>query len=268
MKLNPETKLYESQYWHPAVTADAVVFAYDVALPALEVLLIKRAKAKPGEIGAFEDWWALPGGFMRENDQDIKACMKRELEEETCLKLSGIFGDDGIAPCDMQELPCFSKIDRDPRERHVITIPFMILVEKEDFPIRGMDDAAEAAWIDVKRLPANLAFDHREIIDTALDTLKKRALATLSKKAYKVSENDAEEQNFAFRMLKDPFTMTEMRVLYEILTGGEQLDRSNFRKRMLEIGGIEVSAGREMSLGCKLAHRPEVYYTSQPRKRK
>ena len=63
MEYNEKTGKWESKYWHPALTTDAVVFGFDKEDGSLQVLLIKRGKAKPGEVPAFEGYWALPGGF-------------------------------------------------------------------------------------------------------------------------------------------------------------------------------------------------------------
>ena len=65
MKFNKETKLWESPYWHPAVTTDAVVFGFDGA--GLNVLLIQRG------LEPYKNMWALPGGFMRPDDMTAQA---------------------------------------------------------------------------------------------------------------------------------------------------------------------------------------------------
>ena len=68
MIFNEKTKKWESPYWHPAVTTDAVVFGFDKEEKSLQVLLIKRGKAKFGETPAFEGYWALPGGFLQQDE--------------------------------------------------------------------------------------------------------------------------------------------------------------------------------------------------------
>ena len=78
MKKNSKTGLYESQYWHPAVTTDAVVFGFDGT--NLNVLLIKR------DNDPYRDTWALPGGFIREEDETAMDGVFRELHEETNVK--------------------------------------------------------------------------------------------------------------------------------------------------------------------------------------
>ena len=45
-----------------------------------EILLIKRLNEP------FKDYWALPGGFVDENE-DLETAAKRELQEETNIKV-------------------------------------------------------------------------------------------------------------------------------------------------------------------------------------
>ena len=46
MEYNKKTGKWESNYWHPALTTDAVVFGFDKDDSSLQILLIKRGKAK------------------------------------------------------------------------------------------------------------------------------------------------------------------------------------------------------------------------------
>ena len=108
MRYNEQTKQWESPYWHPAVTTDSVVVGFDGE--QLNVLLIQRG------LEPYKNMWALPGGFMRPEDESAEACAYRELREETDV--------DDIY---MEEFHTFSNHDRDPRER-VITIAFFALV--------------------------------------------------------------------------------------------------------------------------------------------
>ena len=225
MRYNKQTKQWESPYLHPAVTTDSVVFGFDGV--ALNVLLIQRA------LEPFKNCWALPGGFMRPGDKDAQACAYRELREETDV--------DDIY---MEELGTFSRHDRDPRER-VITIAFFALVVKERYHIKAGDDASSAKWFLVKQLP-DLAFDHKAIIDLALERLRQRI----------------HFEPIGFHLLDKEFTMPQLHNIYiAILDPPEDdtklRDRRNFPKKMLKLGYIKETG--KMVTGNP--HRSPKLYT-------
>ncbi|MEA3448507.1 MAG: NUDIX hydrolase [Bacteroidota bacterium] len=136
---------YTYKYPRPMVTVDALVFAgYG---EERKVLLIRR-KNPP-----FQGKWALPGGFV-DMDEDLIDAVKRELQEETGLELSGF-----------RQLKAFGKPGRDPRGRN-ISVVFVNFLEDITPPTAG-DDADKAKWFKVSDLP-DLAFDHDEVIQTGL----------------------------------------------------------------------------------------------------
>ena len=157
MEYNEETGKWESKFWHPALTTDAVVFGFDKEDGSLQILLIKRGKAKPGEVAAFEGYWALPGGFIKK-DETTDECVNRELFEESSMKLFN--NDKGIQPEFIEQLKTYSARGRDPRE-FVVTVAYYALVKKDNYIIKGGDDAAEAKWFSIDEIPdLKLAFDH------------------------------------------------------------------------------------------------------------
>jgi 8-oxo-dGTP diphosphatase len=142
-------------YPRPALTVD--VAAFRGAPPEREVLLIRRG-ASP-----FEGDWALPGGFVDENEPLEHAAL-RELAEETGLEPAarlrqvGAYGDPG----------------RDPRGWTVSVLFAVVLGSGEPGVVAGGDDAAEAAWHPVSSLPA-LAFDHALLAADALRAMAPRS---------------------------------------------------------------------------------------------
>ena len=126
------------------VTVDAVIIKKTADY---ELLLIKR-KNEP-----FKDCWALPGGFVDENE-DLETAAKRELEEETQIKIDSL-----------QQIGAFGKPFRDPRG-HMVSIAYFGEVAANTIAIAS-DDAKEAQWFSIKKLPT-LAFDHLEIIEKAI----------------------------------------------------------------------------------------------------
>ncbi len=127
-----------------AVTTDCVIFYRNKQDP--KVLLVKRKK------DPFKDKWALPGGFL-EDEEPLEDGAKRELEEETGLKFKKL-----------KQLHTFGAPGRDPRGR-TISITFWGEVTSKE-KVEGNDDAAEARWFHLNDLP-ELAFDHSEILKVA-----------------------------------------------------------------------------------------------------
>ncbi|HOK09353.1 MAG TPA: NUDIX hydrolase [Candidatus Hydrogenedens sp.] len=143
------------EYPRPAVTVDAVVFRKRDT--DWEVLLVKRVNSP------FEGYWALPGGFVDE-EETLEQAVERELFEETGLK--------GVK---LSQLKAFSNPRRDPRGR-TISIAFVGVLGKTDMAVRPSDDAGDVNWFVLDELP-DLAFDHAEIIDCAEEWLQKEVLS-------------------------------------------------------------------------------------------
>lgn len=123
------------------ITVDAVIFVREEK--DLRLLLIKRNN------DPFKGKWALPGGFLEE-DEPLVDGARRELLEET-----------GLRPKDLWQIKAFGAPERDPRGR-IISIAFLGIMDAA-VEVNGGDDAGEAKWFPLSNLP-ELAFDHNEII--------------------------------------------------------------------------------------------------------
>lgn len=132
------------------MTTDIVVFAPHKG--TIKVLLVKRGNEP------FKGKWALPGGFLNE-DETAEECALRELKEETGLDLK---------PNQIYQVHTFTSLDRDPRGR-TISICFSAFVDYEK--VAGGDDAAEAQWVSFADLP-DLAFDHEAMCETSLNFMR------------------------------------------------------------------------------------------------
>jgi 8-oxo-dGTP diphosphatase len=215
----PET--YDAEaFKRPSVAVDVVAFT------SLEnrlcILLIRRG------VWPFEGDWALPGGFVR-MEEDLDTAAHRELREET-----------GLAGAHyLEQLYTFGAVERDPRTR-VISVAYYALLPGPDsafHPTAGTD-AAEARWWPVDEVPA-LAFDHDQIVGLALSRLRAKLGYT----------------SVAYALLSEEFTLTELQTVYEIILG-QGLDKRNFRKKMLSTGILEATP-RQKRAG---AHRPAQLY--------
>lgn len=130
---------------HISLTADSVIFCKQNDI--LRILLVKR-KYDP-----YKGSWALPGGFLKD-EEPLEEGAKRELEEETGLKVENL-----------HQIRAYGRPDRDPRGR-TVSVAFWTELESEE-EVKGSDDAAEAQWHDIQKLP-KLAFDHHQIVKEAL----------------------------------------------------------------------------------------------------
>jgi 8-oxo-dGTP diphosphatase len=124
------------------IAADAMIV--DNPRKPRRIVLIKR-KNPPHE-GKF----ALPGGFL-DPDETIEQCCIREAKEETSLDVAIV-----------RIVGVYSDPKRDPRGR---TVSVTYMCERVGGEVKGSDDAASAAWYDVKSLKhTELAFDHNKML--------------------------------------------------------------------------------------------------------
>jgi 8-oxo-dGTP diphosphatase len=185
------------EFPRPAVAADVVVFGYQDS--ELSLLLIERG------LEPFKGMWALPGGFVRVEETLEEAAM-RELAEEA-----------GVKDVYLEQLYTFSSLQRDPRER-VISVSYFALVKPSHYELAASTDATNAKWFPVAELP-DLAFDHSEIVETALKRL----------------QGKVRYEPLGFELLPASFTLTQLQSLYEAILR-RSLDKRNFRKKILSLG--------------------------------
>ncbi|HEY2894425.1 MAG TPA: NUDIX domain-containing protein [Pirellulales bacterium] len=200
------------EFARPVLTVDVVVFALDE--PDLQVMLIQR------DLSPFAGDWALPGGFVRV-EESLDQAAQRELREET-----------GLTEIFLEQLYTFGAVRRDPRGR-VVTVAYYALVNLAGHSVQASTDARSAAWFSINDVP-QLAFDHRKILDVALERLR-------SKVRY---------QPIGFELLPEKFTLRQLQHLYEIVLD-RPLDKRNFRKKVLGMGIIKET--REIE--THVAHR-------------
>jgi len=214
---------YINEYPRPSVTVDCVVFGLDE--DDLKVLLIQR------NLEPYSGKWALPGGFLK-LFESLDEAARRELKEET-----------GVDNMRLEQLYTFGDVGRDPRER-VITVSYYALANLGDHAVKAATDARHATWFGVDELPT-LAFDHKHILEVALERLK-------GKVRY---------QPIGFELLPEKFTLTKLQRLYEKILE-RLLDKRNFRKKIL---GMDLLIETE-EIEQDVAHRAARLYRFDEKK--
>ena len=246
-------------YKRPSVTADILILGMNEDYSSLKLLLIKRGDHP------FLGCWALPGGFIQENETAYQAA-SRELEEETGLK--GLYLD---------QIYTFTKPGRDPRT-WVMSIAYLALIPALQ-EVRGLDDAEDAAWFDLRFTDntiellseekdvqivydlkkevfnngpvkyenytstlvsdEKLAFDHVEILIEAMKRLREQIY-------YK---------NQAFCLVEKTFTLSELQKVYEAVLG-KPLYKKSFRDM---ISDKVTETGKEKTSGFRGGRRSTEY---------
>ncbi|HET8540269.1 MAG TPA: NUDIX domain-containing protein [Anaeromyxobacter sp.] len=223
-----------ARYDRPSLTVDvALVSASD---GSLHTLLVRRAE--PPQRGR----WALPGGFVRP-EESLDAAAARVLAAKAGLR--GVF---------LEQLYTFGEPARDPRTR-VVTVGYYALVDFERFAEAagaGADVAVgriavpwegetggpvEVAGADGAPLP--LAFDHAEILGTAVKRLRGKL----------------DYAPIGFQLLPATFTLLELQRVHETVLGRPQ-NKDSFRRRMLASGQLEATGTSQKDVD----HRPAELY--------
>ena len=200
------------------VTVDIVIFT--IRQGRLHVLLVRRG-APP-----FQGRWAIPGGFVRE-EEALEEAAVRELREET-----------GVKDLYLEQLYSFGDPKRDPRGR-VVTVAYFALIASDQVPLEAGTDADAAAWFPMEALPP-LAFDHGAILKYSHERLR----------------NKLEYTTVGFQLLPKEFTLTELQKVYEAILS-RPLDKRNFRRKV-ELLDILRPSGRMRRGGLQ---RPARLYT-------
>lgn len=211
----------------PLVTVDVAIFT--VVDDELRILLVRRPDtvAEP-----FPGRWALPGGFVDvARDADLQACAARKLREKT-----------GVASPYLEQVGSWGGAARDPRGWST-THAYFALIPAPGAPAEG-EAGAVAEWVQADVASRRrLAFDHGEILATAIERLRGKV----------------EYTSLPAFLLAEPFTLPELQRVYEVVLG-RPLDKSAFRKRMLDAQFLEDAgqvsgASRRAAMGYRVRER-------------
>ena len=138
--------------------------------------------------------WAIPGGHVDFEKDDIDEAAARELKEETgiALKVDSLI-----------QIGAYGKLGRDPRPGRTVSVAYLTFQPMFSQPIAGTD-ANEARFMSVLELiaePNRLEFDHETMLIDAIQRVRDLVLTTPIATSFCATE----------------FTLTELREVYEVL---------------------------------------------------
>jgi len=123
-------------YKNPIPTVDIII-----EIESKGIVLIKRKNPPFG--------WALPGGFV-DYGESLEEGAVREAKEETDLDVKLT-----------EQFHTYSNPNRDPRHHSISTV---YIAKAKGVP-QAKDDAIEIGVFNESNLPAEIAFDHRSILN-------------------------------------------------------------------------------------------------------
>ncbi|WP_022824142.1 NUDIX hydrolase [Hymenobacter norwichensis] len=228
------------QFFLPHLSIDCVVFGYHDH--QLKIFLVRYHG---------HEAWSLPGGFIK-RDETLTDAANRILAEKTqitnvFLRQFHTFGDSPtrLNRIETQQIhnKIYAKVNVAIGEDHwlserTLSIGYYALVDYHTLIITPEHLIEEYGWCDIdKILP--LLFDHHEIIETALLTLRSQIY----------------QLPIGYNLLPAKFTLPEIHALYEAVLG-KTFDRRNFRKKLLTLGLVR-QLDEQRKIG---AHRSPFLY--------
>lgn len=188
-------------YKNQGIHVVSSIFTVDKGI--CKVLLIQR-KNEP-----FKGKWSLVGGALY-NNETLEEGMLREIKEKT-----------NIADIQLILSNNYSRVDRSPLMRMIAVSYIGIIDIKKANLITQTLKTENAMWFSIDDIP-DLAYDYNEILTDAIALLKTRIVSS----------------DILRSLYPDGFTLPEIQKVYEAILD-KDLDRRNFRKKMLSLGLIK-----------------------------
>lgn len=224
-----------TQAFYPYLSVDCVLIGFDEE--GLKVLLVEKTHVEPGHTGAVS---RLPGDLIDEGEE-LDAAARRILFDMTGMSSPHLeqfhtFGSPSRIRNSVDrawvEAVSGQKIGR------LVTVAYMAMLRISTKLLKLME-SHKARWVSVANLP-ELAFDHRDIIELALE---------------KVRSSVKKEPAVIYDMLPAKFTALQLRRLNEEIHG-RPMDVRNFHKKIASRPYIVPLDEREEGV----AHRAARYY--------
>lgn len=219
-------KLFDGKNFIHQLSIDCVIFGYKE----------KELKVLVPKIKLSKELWALPGGFIQQ-DESIDEAAQRILQERTGLKdiyleQFRVFGQiersnkevfeefNSLKDALLQEHP-FNENDIDWLTKRFVSIGYYALVDINKVNPQKGDFDESTIWYSIKDLP-KMIMDHNLMVTYALETLRQ----------------NLDQKIIGFNLLPETFTMKEVQELYEAIYD-KPFARNNFQKKILDLNVLE-----------------------------
>ncbi len=221
--------------YNPHISVDVVVFGFDDN-SGLKVLLIDRDKNSQETFKRRK----LPGNLISLNerlyDSAIRVLREYTGIENLYLKQFAVFDNPGRI--DRNEDLQWLIHETDTTIERVVTIAYYSLVNFNQYAWTELSRAYSAKWYGLDEIP-QLIFDHNQIIEEGLNTLKKEFLT----------------EPLGFELLPKKFTINQLQRITEAILG-VRIDNRNFRKRISRLNYIVPLTEHQTGV----SHKPARYY--------
>jgi 8-oxo-dGTP diphosphatase len=219
-------KLFDEENFINQLSIDCVIFGYKE----------KELKVLVPKINLSKDLWALPGGFIQQ-DESIDEAAQRILQERTGLKdifleqfrvfgqterkNKEVFEEFSLIKNELLEQHPFSEGDITWLSKRFVSIGYYALVDinKVNPQTGNFDESVD--WYNIKNLPT-MIMDHNEMVTYALETLRQ----------------NLDHKLIGFNLLPETFTMKEVQELYEAIYD-KPFARNNFQKKILDMNVLK-----------------------------
>lgn len=175
------------------VALDSIIFGFDGE--ELKLLLVKRG------VETDKETWSLMGGWLRPTET-LQQSADRILFELT-----------GLTEVYLEQVSAFGEPTRDPIER-TVSVAYFALINVPDYEMR-ISNTYDAQWFPMNALP-ELLFDHREMVNMAIDRLR-----------YKAAFHP-----IGFELLPEKFTILQLKKLYDAIYD-KDMDKRNFSRKIM-----------------------------------
>lgn len=218
--------MFNEENFIKQLSIDCVIFGYKD----------KELKVLVSKLMIMNNVWALPGGFIYQNESTDEAA-HRILKERTgleniYLEQFRVFGATNRINHNLQKVLLSADFEiSEPINfrasaiqwltQRFVSIGYYALVDIDKVNPQKTDFDESVSWYAVDELP-EMIIDHNEMVVFALETLRQ----------------NLDQKLIGFNLLPETFTMKEVQELYEAVYD-KPFARNNFQKKILDLNVLE-----------------------------